>query len=110
MSYLRDKLFTLPLPVGVAELEPWRKALLDAAEYIRVHGHCKGRGIAEDGSVCAIGALHKATGGRMPVEERFILYDKLGCHTNARGLVRWNDAPERTKEDVIRALTECARS
>lgn len=33
-----------------------------AADYIFVHGHCKGAFEAPDGSVCALGALRRVTG------------------------------------------------
>lgn len=110
MSYLKDKLFTLPLPVGETELEPWRKALLDAAEYIRVHGHCKGQFEAPSGEACAVGAIILANHGGEAIAaiRRNRAFDAFTDYLGG-AVSTWNDAPERTEEDVIRALTECAR-
>lgn len=114
MSYLRDRL-SPPLE-SVREIEapvePWRKALLDAAELIREHGLWKGSDeVRRLKSQCASNAISQVTHcGYHEAHEKFELY--LGAKTpgNPGSIFRWNDAPERTEADVIWALNTCARS
>jgi hypothetical protein len=85
-----------PVPV---ELVPWRKGLLAAADYIEQHGWCQHIGKI-NGHVCASVALNM-----------------VGCpnmswlaltHLVGRSIPRWNDAPGRTKEEVVAAMRKAA--
>lgn len=107
--YEPDKLFTkekLPEFSPAVVVEPWRKALMDAAELIRERGHCKGRLEDNLGRVCAIGAIVRASN-----------YDDIGCYAHTHlatflhsSVGEWNDAEERTAAEVIAALEGAARS
>lgn len=81
------------------------RVLLAAADYIEAHGWCQGRVEDDAGNVCAIGGIDKACNGywiRANTRERFRSY--LG-----RGLIsNWNNAPGRTKEEVVHALRSAA--
>ncbi|MFF8831316.1 hypothetical protein [Streptomyces sp. NPDC015131] len=101
--------------------------LREAAEYIAEHGHHKGSyehwsAGAEHPVTCALGALRRVTGDRGMMGGRF--YEAaalLGSHLEREGLIPryegvvplshipiWNDAPERTAEDVILAMKRAA--
>lgn len=63
-----------------------------------------------NGSYCAIGAIVKGTGvlkdGLEPIGVVFsYLYKVTGVH----GIIEWNDAPGRTKEEVLDALMAAAK-
>jgi hypothetical protein len=86
-----------------------------AADVIAERGLCKGSFEGPDGSVCAGGALRVAlTGGPTnPLGD-----DQFGTYMYAVHrmtdvvddvVVNWNDAPQRTADDVIAALQEAAR-
>jgi hypothetical protein len=84
-----------------AELSPWRKGLLRAADYIDQHGWCQHAGTI-NGHVCVRMAM------RM-----------VGCQEVAFGvmnevvggsIIEWNDAVGRTKEEVVAALRGAANS
>lgn len=90
--------------------------LIEAAEYISEHGHHKGGYIGPDGSVCAVGAIHKVVGfpthgtsedwrTTLAVERatRAAAFELSG-HGFSRSLAIWNDAEDRTAEDVILGL------
>ncbi len=99
--YEPSKLFD-PTPV----VEAWRQVLLDAAEYIRVHGHCKGEGIARDGRVCSIGAIFSVA----DTDSTWLAQHHLAAYLRRSGefIVSFNDAPERTADEVIAALRAAA--
>jgi hypothetical protein len=88
-------------------LEPWRKLLLDGADYVEKHGHCKYALVNERGQVCLLGALRKT----MPSWEAEALAHAalIKCVGAFSGfLAGWNDAPERTADEVIDAMRACA--
>lgn len=126
MSYEPSKLFIEP--VVEAPTEAWRKALMDAADVIRKRGWCQK---FHDGErVCAVGALHVAFGSTptlrvLPNGTSIPVFEPSwpdGCdvaadHVKAvlhlgewESLPDWNDAPERTADEVISALEAAARS
>ncbi|GGR51529.1 DUF6197 family protein [Streptomyces roseolus] len=84
-----------------------------AAEVLMEKGHHKGDMRNGKGAVCAIGALCDAAGNS---EQAVTLADQaaeyLGMARFPSGtlhaLARWNDAPERTAEDVILLFKELA--
>lgn len=108
---LYDKKWDKPVEV---ELEPWRKHLLDAAQYIRDHGWCQHNSTAPDGSgrVCAVGAL-----GYVAAEYGYDYIHSPDYHTAfqklqlelSTSIPHWNDQPSRTKEEVIAAFEQAAR-
>ena len=95
------------------------KILLDAADYIERKGWCQRVNSNIGGEVCAWGAIaivlevspdfHVLT----HTEQRALvkLVDYLGGGVRLVGeIVRWNDTPGRTKEQVVAALRAAARS
>lgn len=90
----------------LARLTPAKQALLDAAQYIRDHGWCQGRFYDGD-RVCLLGALIVSTQGRQEyAAAAAALYQANGpVSSDAHD---WNDAPGRTKEEVIAALEQAA--
>lgn len=87
------------------------EVLRKAADVIREQGHCKGVYSTEDGRVCVYGAINTAA-GHWPVFEGDDYVVDTACRTLMRHLdydvVYWNDAPERTAEEVIAALEKAA--
>lgn len=77
-----------------------RQDILNAADYIREHGWCQGTMMSLGGQVCIFGALTAVLGGRM-LSARAFLDKALGMPAHW-----WNDAPGRTKEEVIAKLEE----
>lgn len=94
-------------------LTPDTKALLDAADYMEKHGHCKGsyrrtRHPESMPTVCAFGAILMATDDgdtRSQAAQRLAAF--VGA-TEDHGVPDWNDAPERTADEVIAALRGAA--
>ena len=85
-------------------LEPWRRVLLDAADYIEGHGWCQHE-MYNGGKVCALGAIVVASrkfahndGG---AGRRMVEYLAGPVHL-------WNDAPSRTQREVTDGLRACA--
>lgn len=103
------------------KIEPWRKALFDAADLVRVRGLAKGMQQAPDGSVCLHGALSIAI-SRTPYADGSTYCDaslavvavlrRRGVPyyqpTHITGAAVWNNAPERTAEEVIEVLEAAA--
>jgi hypothetical protein len=106
--FLRDKLLPSPDPVASPPQEPWRKALRDAAEYIRVHGHCNTGPHGPNGEVCVAVAMSQV-GTAFPDFVAAIRHlAPLVGSPDPDCIVAWNDAPERTAEEVIAALEAAA--
>ncbi len=86
----------------VVPAEPWRRVLMDAANYGRSHDGTK---------VCATTAIHMSLIASKPYYEltndEICAKDKmqkfLGEYIEA-----WNDTPGRTKTEVVDALRFCA--
>jgi len=84
--------------------EKWgcrHQVFLDAAQEIEKSGFCKGRGVGDDGSVCALQALFLVSPSDTIYQEACSKLERL---TGINFVPHWNDAPERTKEDVINAF------
>jgi hypothetical protein len=77
--------------------------LMEGAEYIRTNGWCQHALWKPTGEVCALGALTKV---RAPSESYFRL--QYLVDPTAHTIALWNNAPERTKEQVIEALETAA--
>lgn len=93
----------------VAPVEPWRKALLDAAQYIRDHGWCQNELRNLSGNVCMVGSilfsnLQQCRNEIDPAKSRVM------AHLGNSSISRWNDTPGRTKEEVIAVMETVARS
>jgi hypothetical protein len=93
-----------------------------AADEILVRGHIKESCINAAGEVCALGALSLAAGLQVvdPVTDKWngppvayhlidriirLMANRLGVYT-----AEWNDAPERTADEVIEELRQTAKS
>lgn len=91
-------------------LDPVSKALLDAADYIEKNGHIKHRMRGPGDSACVLGALVKVCNA-LPESLPPTALDsaeRLMRHLGTIGIVSWNDAPERTQEEVVAALRGAA--
>ena len=83
----------------------------DAAQIIRERGHAKGELKTNDGRLCLIGALYEVLGEqeeRPPVLVTWPPYLAVRRVLADRWVSLWNDAPERTPEEVIAALETAA--
>jgi hypothetical protein len=99
--------------------------LLGAADVIVEHGHHKG-GFMHRGAVCARGAINTVVNGdpnncggfaSQADQVAQVLADHLGLESTidfgtttyvVTAIGWWNDAPDRTAEQVTAALRECA--
>lgn len=91
-------------------IEPWRQQLLDAAALIEARGHCKHTRLSE-GRFCVLGAISQVvTGNPWKLFSENEPCATFARHLGVRAPALWNNAPDRTAEDVIMALRECARS
>lgn len=99
----------------LAKLSPEQRLLLDAADVIRKNGHCKNALRDAAGRVCAIGAIMEAareaypgpnwSGFRDRVTDAFRLVEEVG---GIPCIAAWNNAPERTADEVIAAFERVA--
>ncbi len=84
------------------------KVMLKAADYIEEHGHCKHVLCDDKGAVCIRGALIRV-GSFTQLTKAELRLKEFGIPWNERvGVVDWNNAPERTGEEVIAALRAAA--
>lgn len=90
------------------DLQPWQRLLLAAADHIERYGWCQGRAYARLGfnvPSCMYGAIcdqeHFPKGARAMAEIK--VNEALGGF-----MAHWNDAPERTKPEVIAKLRAVA--
>lgn len=108
-----------------APVEPWRKALMDAADVIRERGLAQWVRANPEGQVCLHGAIRLAIGASLdgdvhdPRERqaggavaRYLLASGVdeGLVLNGFGCAQWNDVAGRTAAEVIAALEGAARS
>ena len=101
----------LARPEADVVTEPWRKVLLDAADYIEAHGLAKNTLCNERGQRCALGAIYESTVYDDGVETPA----KIGAHRRltdylGQPISSWNNAKGRTAAEVCDALRSCARS
>lgn len=96
-------------------LSPTTKLLLDAADYMEKHGHCKSRLRDDEGRVCLWGAINAVTGAKDYVAHlQLNLVNHVGRVAAHLGLltpddaIRWNNAPGRTQEEAVSALRSAA--
>lgn len=89
-----------------APLAPDRLALLRAAEYLETNGWRRGAGIIGK-PLCILSALVVSINteqSEVYPNALYLLKDHLRCDN----VVRWNDAPDRTQNQVITALRAAA--
>jgi hypothetical protein len=80
-----------------------------AADYIEDHGWIQHNLEDPSGRVCLWGALRRVTGwGLDSASELSELINREMCQELADSTTRWNDAPGRSKEEVIAFLREQA--
>jgi len=89
--------------------------LLRAADYINEHGWIQNRLNGFDGSVCALGALYKV---EEQLKDEGLRYHQIHpafigalnkLENTVHGTIpKWNDAPTRTKKQVIHAFYDAA--
>lgn len=77
-----------------------------AAEIIRAKGWCQGKMYDDDGRCCALGAIRAAA----PFGDRF--KELIDAFTNygTDGVIKFNDADGRTKEEVLEVFDRIANS
>lgn len=93
----------------LAKLPVERQSLLDAATYIEEHGWCQFYLQMRSGAVCMLGAMSRTVPRECGFDGAWIrsvhlVQERTGCV----GISTWNDAPERTKEEVVSALRAAA--
>lgn len=82
-----------------------RQALVRAAQKVEA-GWCQGEMSTPDGRVCIYGAI-EAVAGDPFLAVRMIRRVREVVGRDFLGV--WNDEPERTQQDVVRALRQAAR-
>lgn len=88
-----------------------RHILIYAATLIEVRGWCQNYYFNSEGNLCMLGAVEQAIKANdcdflsVYLEIRNILFENLGGFASV-----WNDAPGRTKEEVVAKLREVANN
>ncbi len=95
-------------PKAPVVLEPWRQALLDAAEVIRKRGWCQHRSVNIDRHVCLFGAVAVAINRDATDWSGKLFQQVRDALEKKRYNANWNDRPETRKAQVIRALEKTA--
>jgi hypothetical protein len=83
------------------------RILNDAADLIDLHGWCQGTIRSVDGCYCIVGAVDAAAnvdGGWGYRDAR----DAVSREVDSSMLDKWNDRPDRTKDQVTTALRNAA--
>ena len=89
------------------KLEPWRQLLLEGADLIERHGHCKHKLRDMSGALCFVAAIsHGADVPGAYVTARSMMSRALG----GQHPVDWNNAPEITGADVVAKMREVANT
>lgn len=84
--------------------------LLKAADLLVQHGHCKHVLEDEKGRICVAAAINMADHGNLYWDEGAdfeAAFDRLSEYLQADP-VSWNNAPERTADEVVAALRAAA--
>lgn len=85
------------------DLDEVGQCLMDAADILRKHGWCQ-RALCDDvGRYCALGAISAAGTNALNLTTGV-----LAKHLGIVWISEWNNAPERTAEEVIAALEDAA--
>ena len=85
------------------ELDAASRSLLSAAAYIEEHGWCQGVLRKDTGAVCVVGAF-------LDINCNYEVFSRSSAAIGVPpGVIsRWNDAPSRTKNEVINSLRKAA--
>lgn len=86
-------------------LSPVSRALLDAADYIEKHGWCQHSLQDPNGRVCIFGAIDLVTADPDVLGNAVV---RLSRQVSYYPITAWNDAPERTKQEVVDTLRAAA--
>ncbi len=82
-----------------------------AADLLERDGWCQGRLYSDDGERCLLGvliAVEQYLDTPDEVDEIDAVDEAIGCRVGTPFLAKWNDAPERTADEVIALLREVA--
>jgi hypothetical protein len=98
------------------EVNPLSKLYAAAADAIEQKGHAKYALITDTGAMCIMGAInYVATGDACDYDNRLFqgdynvrIIEPLEQFTGGRNPIGWNNAPERTKEEVVAMLRKAA--
>ena len=83
-------------------LAPWQKTLVDAADLIEKQGWCQHK-YSDQGRSCTMGAMTS-----MHHFDIVKARENLSAVIGTSDITMWNDAPERTAEEVVNALRKAA--
>lgn len=91
-----------------------REVLLAAADHIEAHGWTQGKWGHKGEPCCAEGAIVVAVQQQQgyifgPLWAVSLAAKQLLRNTLSQQITSWNDAPGRTRDEVVRALREAAR-
>lgn len=110
MYHDKQKQFLSP-PKPAPTLEPWQLAMFAAADLISFNGLAKGfLYYRMDNTHCPMGAFIAVASSRIADQCMFLLRHELRSiqNTSIASIVVWNDAPGRTKEEVVSTLRSLA--
>ena len=88
-----------------------QEVLLGAADYLEEHGWCQGVMKDKQGRCCANGAMFEVSVRGAPEEPKeyfFEAQELLMDYTGTRTVSNWNDAEDRTVEEVVSTLRKVA--
>ncbi len=95
-----------------SELNLIGRKLYEAANYMDEHGHAKRILMDIEGRVCLLGAISMAVDGTKDGISDLVSQCENACAKHSGVsigiLVDWNNAPERTKDEVVNLLKETA--
>ena len=90
------------------ELDEAGKILISAADHIEKHGWwCKKHGANKGIKACLMTSIWFSSNSNEAIKAADRVTHYLGFKNRAEA-VQWNDAPERTKKQVVSALREAA--
>lgn len=95
-------------PLAEPQTDAVGKALLDAADYIEKHGHCKRQLEDRAGRVCLVGALLKVADGDLILVQR--AYLRIEHTLGSPDFVGFNNEPNTKPADVTGLLRRAGRA
>ena len=97
-------------PATEVKIEPWQKALLDAADLIEKRGWVQCSFHLMGGGYCTLGAINKVTSGEAgtPSTEGREAMRHLKAALDITDIAIWNDHKCESRETVIEALRKAA--
>ena len=95
------------VPPVTKRIEPWRQLLLDAADLIERTNWWNGISLARP-TYCVLTAI--GTVGKNTVAYKAATHFSNYVGMGNQSIPQWNDAPGRTKEEVLAAMRGAARS